>query len=131
MIGLKSSVAGGTGQRHHDCFHRWPEPSSRPSPASLSPKGLNCLDNFLINLLRQLFVWHPAVDLSERFAGPQRNPPPKHFLDRFGGQKTSRFDDPLHGHTHIAPGFIAENDPARGLGPPHHQLPWGRRDLRE
>ena len=26
MIGLKNSVAGGTGQGHHDCFHRWPEP---------------------------------------------------------------------------------------------------------
>jgi hypothetical protein len=68
MIGLKSSVAGGTGQRHHDCFHRWPEPSSRPSPASLSPVGLHGLDNFLLDLRRQLFVGHPAMDLSERFA---------------------------------------------------------------
>jgi len=71
MIGLKSSVAGGMGQRHHDCFHRWPEPPSRPSPASLSPTGLHGLhglDNFLLDLRRQLFVGHPAMDLSERFA---------------------------------------------------------------
>lgn len=29
----------------------------------------------------------------------------------------------------IAPGFVAEDDPARGLGPPRHQFPQGRGDL--
>lgn len=35
--------------------------SAYPSRASLSPIRLNGFDDFLLNLRRQLLIWHPAA----------------------------------------------------------------------
>jgi hypothetical protein len=48
---------------------------------------LNGFDDFLLNLRRQLLIWHPAAYRLKRFARTSQKLFSEHFLDCFGRQK--------------------------------------------